>query len=611
MSKKKLFPASLNRQLLTLIGFIVIVLISTNLFYLIIFNSITEKRSEAHFSTIFQLVDARVNAVVNNIEMVTQSLFHNKTMQIYLTDTGEDPPTEPFVKNLLMETILFSSKFGDVGDQVFDAIYLKKNNHVISAEKQELEHLFWQICRDYMLDTKVYYSSLYTQIYRNDSDNTNYYAIIQPLSMTINAHSDATPLGYCVYVCNASQIQDQIFFTEMPDSAELYLYDYDNNIVAASDNKIIGGFLPGLLDIDVSLSSLSYAMQPINSQGEKYLSKMTKIDGTDWSLLLLIPYSKLTTEINQMYMVSIVFGTISLVLIAIFAAAIMGSNIKQVRSIINGLRHVGSVGVQHRLEHCSIQEFDTIATSSNIMLEQLEKTTRESMQAKERLFANEILKKNADMYALQSQIKPHFLYNTLECIRSIAQYYEVQEITHITSSMASIFRYCTQDDEFVPLSEEMKCVREYLNIMEIRFPKNMHVTIDVPESCLNLKILRMILQPIVENAINHGLRKVFRRGEFSITARLENEKLILIVQDNGAGIADDEYEPLCKMLEGSDDLRDGYRGKRIGMANINARLKLTHGDEYGLRLKSKRGRGTSVTLEMPAMPYNESGVQTA
>jgi two-component system sensor histidine kinase YesM len=216
------------------------------------------------------------------------------------------------------------------------------------------------------------------------------------------------------------------------------------------------------------------------------------------------------------------------------------------------------------------------------------------------IYETKISRHKAELSALQSQINPHFLYNTLECIRSIGAVYESQEIMDISIAMADIFRYSIKSNRFVKVKEEIEIIESYLKIMKLRFPKRINYEIDIKNQIKNKKIIKMLLQPIVENAFYHGLESKTDGGKILIKAEIKDEDIIFLISDNGKGIKEEKLNLLNNSLNRVLKIEiEDFKKHGIGILNINKRIKLNYGEEYGLKLDSKIDQGTEVEIIIP------------
>ena len=211
-------------------------------------------------------------------------------------------------------------------------------------------------------------------------------------------------------------------------------------------------------------------------------------------------------------------------------------------------------------------------------------------------------KREAEIRTLQAQIKPHFLYNTLDTIRWMAEEHQAHEIVKLVSALTRLFRISlSRGREIISLSDEIDHVRSYLYIQKVRYEDKLHYAIDVPESLLNLRVNKLILQPLVENAIYHGIKQKRGEGHIRVSARADGDRLILTVEDDGAGMTMEKCAELNAALSqpAAKEYDHGY-----GIFNVNDRIRLSYGAEYGLHYQINESGGITVTLCCPAVLYD-------
>lgn len=218
-----------------------------------------------------------------------------------------------------------------------------------------------------------------------------------------------------------------------------------------------------------------------------------------------------------------------------------------------------------------------------------------------REYTANIMKKQAELDALQSQINPHFLYNTLESIRGQAITLGMEDIEIMTKALSDLFRYSiSKKGNLVTFEEELKNVDNYLMIQQYRFNNKFIIVNNVDADTLHYKIPKLLIQPIVENAIHHGLETKLGKGTITIKAYKTAKRLVVTIQDDGLGISHDRLVEINEVLvKGQADIETKQSGLRIGLINVNERIKLNFGDDYGLRVYSAKGIGTTVEIVLP------------
>jgi two-component system sensor histidine kinase YesM len=212
-------------------------------------------------------------------------------------------------------------------------------------------------------------------------------------------------------------------------------------------------------------------------------------------------------------------------------------------------------------------------------------------------------KQKADMRALQNQINPHFIYNTLESIRMLAEGSDDPRVAELTYLLGVQMRYgIVRSEEMVTIRDELDHVENYLGLLQIRFPEKFRLNIEVPDPFLTLPVIKLIFQPIVENAVFHGLEPKDGPGTLKITAWEEEGRTVFCVEDDGIGMNEDTLRALNSSLQsGNDGEMFG-----IGLRNVNERIRLHYGSSCGLRVDSEPGRGTRVILSIGGLSPDSS-----
>lgn len=243
--------------------------------------------------------------------------------------------------------------------------------------------------------------------------------------------------------------------------------------------------------------------------------------------------------------------------------------------------------------HNNVDEITELGISFNIMIGRI----RDLLNAKIKEHDN--LQK-AELKALQAQINPHFLYNTLDTIVWMAEANKSDQVIEMACSLSSFFRIAlSKGKDWITLRQEIEHVRSYLAIQKMRYQDILDYQIEVEESLLNCTILKLTLQPLVENALYHGIKTKKEGGKIIVRVkRLDENRLLLDVEDNGVGFTPYKLSKIQKLLtEDSEEI--SMDGSGFGLGNVNKRLKLYYGKEYGLAIKSQYRGGTRVTVAIP------------
>ena len=263
---------------------------------------------------------------------------------------------------------------------------------------------------------------------------------------------------------------------------------------------------------------------------------------------------------------------------------------RAIRAPIGQLEHFAGLlaagDLRARAPATRVAELANLTESFNVMAGRLEELMEQSRREQENL-------KKSELRALQAQINPHFLYNTLDAIVWLAESGSTDEVVHITRALSDFFRISlSQGRDWIEVAEELKHLRGYLTIQKVRYRDILDYEIDVPEEAQEGLILKLLLQPLVENAIYHGIKFRRRGGKVRVVGRREGEQLHFAVIDNGPGMTE---ERLLEVIDGlgEEDASAGY-----GLSNVDRRIRLYYGIKQGLRIHSD-SEGTRVEFTLP------------
>ena len=250
----------------------------------------------------------------------------------------------------------------------------------------------------------------------------------------------------------------------------------------------------------------------------------------------------------------------------------------------------------------SRDEHAQLAQGFNDMTSRLQTLIDEVYRAEINKKELEFRKKEAELNALQQQINPHFLYNTLETIYWMAMSKDEKEIGEMVTALGNFFRKSINKGiEYVTVAEEVKNVQYYVYLQKIRFRERFNVVWDIAEDIKNYRIIKLVLQPIIENAIIHGVESLESGGLIIVKGYTKKGRLFFEVIDNGKGMS---AKKLREFKEHINDA-DSDTGKSVGIKNVHQRIRLYYGKEYGINITSSENKGTRVVLEMPIINEQE------
>lgn len=327
--------------------------------------------------------------------------------------------------------------------------------------------------------------------------------------------------------------------------------------------------------------------------GELQLVVYTSSPQTDWTTLVAIPLSRILSPV-QNNRDTLIFTTLIIIAFALFVATVISYALtKPLKSMVRMMKQVQHGNLDVWIHPKYNDEIGMLGSHFNRMIIRVKDLLHEVSVTEKR-------KQKADMRALQNQINPHFIYNTLESIRMLAESNDDPRVAKLTYLLGLQMRYSiVRSEETVTIRHELDHVRNYFDLLQIRFPDKFRLDIEVPEVFLQYPVIKLVFQPIVENAVFHGLDQKNGPGTLKISAWEENGIAVFCVEDDGIGMDEGTLHSL------NNSLMEGATGERfgIGLRNVNERIRLHYGKTFGLRVQSELHIGTRVILSI-GNPFN-------
>lgn len=334
----------------------------------------------------------------------------------------------------------------------------------------------------------------------------------------------------------------------------------------------------------------------LTDEGEKsQLYTISKSEKTGWYVVgvsALADFMKEKDDAERLYLLTAVLLLFLALLLAVFLSAAITRPIKKLKLSMGQVEKGNFENAS--IEVRDVNEIGSLSNSFNIMTYRIQQLMEQNIQEQEQ-------KRTSELKALQAQINPHFLYNTLDSIIWMAEGNKNQEVVIMTSSLAKLLRQSiSNENELVPLGKEVEYTVSYLTIQKMRYRDKMDFEIQMEDEIKQVSIIKLILQPIVENAIYHGIKYKEGKGLILIKGYEMGEDAIIEVCDNGIGM---KPETLAQIWEGKKE--EGENG--VGVMNVQMRLKLYYGENYGISFSSEYESGTKVTIRIPKRKLHTGG----
>jgi len=334
---------------------------------------------------------------------------------------------------------------------------------------------------------------------------------------------------------------------------------------------------------------------------DTWLVSYSRSDYSGWKTVLMTPKSEIIGPLERIKTATLLTALAAFVVTAI-VSLLFGRRITQpILSLYRSVSRVKRGDFSERAVVHRGDEIGRIAMRFNEMQDELQNLI-------ETKYIYQIKLQEAELSMLYAQINPHFLYNTLDIIKAQADYYGVGQIGDMAQSLADMFRYNLKSggDGLVTLRDELEQIRSYMNIQRIRFEDRLSFETDIEDGLHDYPLIKMTLQPLVENAVFHGIERSMGKGTIQVSAWREGGRVRIAVRDDGAGIPEERLELLREMLRKPplypEESRPGAGQFGIGLHNVYARYKIRMGSRFDMEIESREGRGTEVSLLLTREP---------
>lgn len=386
-------------------------------------------------------------------------------------------------------------------------------------------------------------------------------------------------------------IRDKLSRIQLGGFGETIAIDNYGNLISYTDEDSVKNNLYKYKEIDKKIDSLNQNAGSFftTQNNEKDFVIYTISKYTNWRYIQIIPASKALGQISEIYKFFIIAILITVIALIILTYKISEMFYKPIEKLVFAMQKIENRNLDVRINDKRNDEYGKLYNGFNKMVNELNYLIKDLTNEK-------ILKKEAYIKLLQAQINPHFLYNTLDSIYSIAKIKKVEEISVMVSALSKVFRISLSGGkDIITFREALDLAINYLTIQNVRFNGKIRYNVDIPKELMECSVPKFLIQPIVENAVYHGLERKKEGGELNIFGRSLNDNLEICVHDNGIGIKKEELINIKTSIE--DDNIDG--SKNYALKNINWQIKLKYGYSYGIKIKSIYEVGTWVYITMP------------
>lgn len=544
-------------------------------------NSTKESAIEFSNSTLLQ-VKTRIESIMDVAETISLQLADDITIQSTLRKPISENIADQYATDLAMDTYLN-----------YELTYIKElyGFYIIGNNKGKYKSAYNSFLPDDLTTTDWYKALIVSnegQWFPPSKDSravqtSGQYFISR--GMPIEDTFSGTNLGVILVDIELEKIE-QILIDSFGDLGQVMIIDAQNNVVASSGNMFDVNDSTVQEAIDVTFATY----ETINNASKNNAIVINHpLDNSNWRLVGIIP-SKLLLQ-DSMITITLFFGLV--ILLSAFTFYISKIISSTITNPLDDMIHLMKEVESGNLDVTSVPRYDDeigkLSGSFNNMTHKVKTLMATVVEEQHKL-------RKYELKALQSQINPHFMYNTLDSVVWLARMKRHEDIVSIVSAMTKLFRISlSRGKDIITIKDEMEHVTNYLKIQKFRYKEHFDYTIDVPEDLKQYSTLKLVLQPLVENSIYHGLKVKKQGGTIHIAAEEIGNLIEFRVTDTGVGMDKDTLNAIHEAFQTKNDTNiDMY-----GIKNVNERIGIFFGNEYGLKYESDYGVGTTAILTIP------------
>ncbi|WP_419890646.1 cache domain-containing sensor histidine kinase [Paenibacillus xylanexedens] len=608
-----------------------VIILLTVAFSALVLNRISEndaqrKINEASLQTITS-IETNVNLMIENVNNYSKMIFSDPNLQNLLrqgnvySNLQTQSKVSAYLTNLMQAV------------PIIDSVYIYDNSgHRFSVGTQE-----WPTFMEASVKEAPWYeqalkhngryllrlnggnndSGVSTPVENDGQEVVSFIRLIRDLD-------DTSPLGFLVMNIKGKSIAQAYANLSAPDSFQVAILDEHQRVIAtnATDGKKA---VPTVSDSSMSAASGQEGMHEIleanqaklkqtfqeqssgfitlQSGGQEYAVTYRSAGDDQWKFISMSPYRAPDTRNKSMVLLALILLAVNGTVFFVSSFIISRSVIKPIHKLLRSMQKAPSGNFRKVTVELNSYEFAQLYGGYNQMIEQIDQMLKRIIQEQQTI-------RRAELNTLQAQIKPHFLYNTLDSITSLAMSGMNDKVCELLEALGSYYRLSvSKGRELITLHEEVEIVRNYLTIQQVRYLGVFEVHYDIAPDCERVMIPKLVLQPLVENSLYHGIRPKGSPGTIRIQARRSKEGVLLTITDDGVGMSEEEVQQVQRTemnmfnrSNSSNTSNPTYNSKHnpsFGLWGTMERLRIFYDREDGLQLQSEVGKGTTIIITIP------------
>ncbi|OKP93658.1 histidine kinase [Paenibacillus sp. P46E] len=536
---------------------------------------------------------AEKNANMNMQQIIEQV---NYNLELYVKGMGSifETAEKQITASPSIDSSLLGERMGTLmssrEDLVSVAVFTPKGKYVVGTPGQNMR-LNTQLQSQSWFTSAIKSSEIsYSAPHIQNLFKGRYTWVVSTSKLIEYKENGLTKTGVLLIDFNFRTIDQLSRQVKLGNRGYAYILDPQGNIVYHPQQQLI---YAGLKYENVEpVLAYEYRSYLDESTGEKRFITVRTLAQTGWKIVGVAYYDEIVTtkhDLNHFLIWFLGFVILGVIVLSIFLSWLIASPIRKLERTV---KLVGEGDLNTPIDVSGAYEIEQLSRRFNMMLQRIR-------QLMDQIIYEQETKRKGELEVLQSQINPHFLYNTLNSVIRLAERGKTDEVVTMIQSLSKFFRISlSKGKNMITMQEELDHIRHYLVIQSLRFKNKFRYEIKAQDEVLTYQTIKLILQPIVENALYHGIEMMPDEGLITITAELQERMIVIRISDNGLGM---NQETLKTILSGGKT----SGGSGVGVRNVNERIGLVYGREYGLTFESEIEEGTTVTVIFPAVRAQE------
>jgi len=574
---------SLQRKLIfLLLASILVPLVSLGFFVYQIAGRVTEEQAKQTGMNLLRQIDTNLEFVLQDVEGMSVFLIGQKNIQAYLDKDSAYGNAQTEIVGFLTNLLFSKDYISDITIYPHNGLTPLSTSSILRSGYAEQSG---QDPNRYPRNSTKHWTSLYENL--TTLGVKKVVSFVRPIR-DMNTFKEKGTLMISV---DEAAIAKYLKRADLRGSGFVLLLDGENRVISGNRRDLLNQKIelshPGISFEEQGSGSLNYG------QGADRMTVLYyTVPKVNWKLVEFIPFKQYTAQNRYVLLLTALAVGVAIALIAGLVLFFVRRVTKPLLSLTDYLRDVNPEEPVPTYAVTSMDEVGQLVRSYNKLSDRIERLT-------EQVKLNESRKKEADILALQAQINPHFLYNTLSSIHWMSLMNKDKKTAEMVSSLGDFLRFSlNQGQEYCQVGQEIDHTRNYVHIQTIRYPDKFDVEFRVDPSLSNEIMLKLLLQPIIENAMIHGILKREGPGKLLIVAAAEGQRMSFAVHDEGVGMDAAALESLRAGLHDPPGVRPASKGG-YGLRNVQQRLLLHYGAESGLKIRSRPGEGTKIAFTIP------------